>query len=79
MSNPDIIRFAITILLCAIAAVIAIYLLRMSLKEYRDEQERIEKNQYRAWKQQDNLRWYAEQRTEDTRADLIRAWKELDV
>lgn len=51
----------------------------MTWKEYRYDRHRRKHSEYLEWKQQDNLRWYAEQRTEDTRADLIRAWKELDV
>lgn len=51
----------------------------MTWQEWRKDCIHEERKNYRAWKQQDNIRWYADQRTEDTRADLIRVWEGLDV
>lgn len=69
---PDIL-ITIALTLCFV------WIVRMAWNEYRTDRIREEQEQYRDWKRKDNLRWYAEQFTEDTRADLIRAWKELDV
>lgn len=69
---PDIL-ITIALTLCFV------WIVRMAWNEYRTDRIREEQEQYRDWKRKDNLRWYAEQCTEDTRADLIRAWKELDV
>ena len=59
--------------------VLALWLLdkyiELSRREWEDECREI----LREDKRRENAAWYIQTRTEDTRADLVRMWSEVDV
>lgn len=59
--------------------VLALWLLDKYIEIGKREWEAKCREIMRDDKRRENAAWYIETRTEDTRADLVRAWSEVDV